>query len=241
MHIYMPLIILIKLTSSHSTHLTHLISLNSSHLCSYIYFFIFIYPSPLCFFIKLLTCGVIRSYNLLGWGKTKKNPGTVSEDCDHHQADHGLTGNLNPAGCGGLLFFSSWDAALGRHFVCHTPSAGRWGKGMVHICPHWFGVWDVGGFSSETRVGFILKTSPRNFATKWWDPAVTQAQSMKRKICLSWTSTTSSCPSPFGLSYFYASTRMSSLQPLQPPVHCLGAGSSFCSSISLELAPRMQG
>ena len=63
MHIYMPLIILIKLTSSHSTHLTHLISLNSSHLCSYIYFFIFIYPSPICFFIKLLTCGVIRSYN----------------------------------------------------------------------------------------------------------------------------------------------------------------------------------
>ena len=63
MHIYMPLIILIKLTSSHSTPLTHLISLNSSHLCSYIYFFIFIYPSPLCFFIKLLTCGVIRSYN----------------------------------------------------------------------------------------------------------------------------------------------------------------------------------
>ena len=64
MHTYMPLIILITLPSSHSTHLTHLISLNSSHLCSYIYFFIFIYPSPLCFFIKLLTCGVIRSYNL---------------------------------------------------------------------------------------------------------------------------------------------------------------------------------
>ena len=63
MHIYMPLIILMKLTSSHSTPLTHLISLNSSHLCSYIYFFIFIYPSPICFFIKLLTCGVIRSYN----------------------------------------------------------------------------------------------------------------------------------------------------------------------------------
>ena len=66
MHICMPLIILMKLTSSHSTPLTHLISLNSSHLCSYIYFFIFIYPSPLCFFIKLLTCGVIRSYNFLG-------------------------------------------------------------------------------------------------------------------------------------------------------------------------------
>ena len=63
MHIYMPLIILIKLTSSHSTPFTHLISLNSSHLCSYIHFFIFIYPSPICFFIKLLTCGVIRSYN----------------------------------------------------------------------------------------------------------------------------------------------------------------------------------
>ena len=60
MHICMPLIILMKLTSSHSTPLTHLISLNSSHLCSYIYFFCFIYPSPLCFFIKLLTCGVIR-------------------------------------------------------------------------------------------------------------------------------------------------------------------------------------
>ena len=65
MHIYMPLIILMKLTSSHSTPLTHLISLNSSHLCSYIYFFIFIYPSPICFFIKLLTCGVIRSYNVV--------------------------------------------------------------------------------------------------------------------------------------------------------------------------------
>ena len=65
MHICMPLIILMKLTSSHSTPLTHLISLNSSHLCSYIYFFCFIYPSPLCFFIKLLTCGVIRSYNFL--------------------------------------------------------------------------------------------------------------------------------------------------------------------------------
>ena len=63
MHTYMPLIILTTLPSSHSTHLTHLISLNSSHLCSYIYFFIFIYPSPPCFFIKLLTCGVIRSYN----------------------------------------------------------------------------------------------------------------------------------------------------------------------------------
>ena len=64
---------------------------------------------------------------------------------------------------------------------------------------------------------------------------------MKRKICLSWTSTTSSCPSPSGLSYFYVSTRMSSLQLLQPPIHCLGAGSSFWSFTSLELAPLMQG
>ena len=51
------------LHATHHTHETHVISLNSSHLCSYIHFFIFIYPSPICFFIKLLTCGVIRSYN----------------------------------------------------------------------------------------------------------------------------------------------------------------------------------
>ena len=66
-----------SLHSSHSPQLAELISLTSSrsthliHLCSYIYFFIFRCPSLLFFpfsvlnlcLIKLLPCGVIRSYN----------------------------------------------------------------------------------------------------------------------------------------------------------------------------------
>ena len=54
----MPLIILL------STPLIHLISLNSSHLCSYIYCFVPSSVLNLCL-IKLLTCGVIRSYNCI--------------------------------------------------------------------------------------------------------------------------------------------------------------------------------
>ena len=55
--------------------------------------------------------------------KHREKQGKTMEDCDHHQADHGLTRNPDPAGRGGVLFFSSWHAALGRHFVRHTPSA----------------------------------------------------------------------------------------------------------------------
>lgn len=49
----------------------------------------------------------------------------VVQDCDHHRADHGIAGNPDPVGCGGFLFLSPWNAALGWNIIQDTSSPGR--------------------------------------------------------------------------------------------------------------------